>query len=324
MTTSRRDRITGALVGLAAGDALGAGYEFGPAFDGPVEMKGGGPFNWEVGEWTDDTQMAICIAENLANGPLDLVTLGDRFIEWSTECTDIGNQTRAVLSKAASGADLPDVAAERYINHPTNSAGNGSLMRTGPVALGFLGDHPAMAKAAADISSLTHADPLANEACVLWSIAIAEAIETAEIPDIRAGLRYVPSDRHATWEDIIAAAETEDPRSFSPNGFVVSAFQAAWSSIVQTPVPPRRADHLRRVLETTVRIGHDTDTTAAIAGGMLGAIYGVSAIPLEWKAIMHGWPHNTTRDLARLAKLSATGGWDDSAGWPSAPGSSPI
>ena len=309
----------GVLVGLAAGDALGAGYEFGPAFDGPVEMKGGGPFNWEVGEWTDDTQMAICIAETLATGTLDLAAIGDRFIKWSTECTDIGIQTRAVLSLAISGSDLPDVAAAHHEVNPHNSAGNGSLMRTGPVALAFLGDNDAIAEAAADISALTHADPLANDACVLWSVAIAEAIETGEIPDIRAGLDYLPAARTDMWEDIITAAETEDPHTFNPNGFVVTAFQAAWSSIVQTPVPQHRADHLRLVLENTVRIGHDTDTTAAIAGAMLGAIYGISAIPIEWQATMHGWPHHTTRDLVRLATLCATHGEDDPSGWPSSP-----
>jgi ADP-ribosyl-[dinitrogen reductase] hydrolase len=319
MSVSRNDRTVGVLVGLAAGDALGAAYEFGPAFDGAVEMKGGGPFNWAIGEWTDDTQMAICIAENLASGDLDLESLGDRFIEWSTECKDIGNQTRAVLSRASDGAALPDIAAAHHVSHPNHSAGNGSLMRTGPVALAYLGDNAAIAQAAADISSLTHADPLANEACVLWSLAIAEAVETSEIPDIRAGLAYIPSDRRPMWQSIITTAETENPRTFNPNGFVVTAFQAAWSSIVQTPLPDRRSDHLRLVLENTVRIGHDTDTIAAIAGGMLGAIYGVSAIPLEWKAIMRGWPHNTTRDLVRLAALSVTGGRNDSAGWPSIP-----
>jgi ADP-ribosyl-[dinitrogen reductase] hydrolase len=316
MSPSRNDRIVGVLVGVGAGDALGAGYEFGPAFDGPVEMKGGGPFGWEVGEWTDDTQMAICIAENLAGGRLDLVSLGDRFIEWSTQCKDIGNQTRAVLSRASDGATLPDIAAAHHVNHPNHSAGNGSLMRTGPVALAYLGDNAAIAQAATDISSFTHADPLAKEACVLWSIAIAEAIDTGEIPDIRAGFAFIPSDRRPIWESVITAAETKNPRTFNPNGFVVTAFQAAWSSIVQTPLPGRRADHLSLVLENTVRIGHDTDTTAAIAGGMLGAIHGVSAIPLEWKAIMHGWPGIITRDLVRLAALSVTGGRSDSAGWP--------
>jgi ADP-ribosyl-[dinitrogen reductase] hydrolase len=190
------------------------------------------------------------------------------------------------------------------------------LMRTGPVALAFLGNNDAIAKTAADISALTHADPLANEACVLWSIAIAAAVETGEIPDIRAGLAYIPQDHRDTWGDIISTAETEDPGRFNPNGFVVTAFQAAWSSIVQTPIPKRRADHLRLVLENTVRIGHDTDTTAAIAGGMLGAIYGISAVPAEWRAVMHGWPNITTRDLVRLGSSCATGGRDDAQGWP--------
>ena len=180
--SARNDRIAGVLVGLAAGDALGAGYEFGPAFDGPVEMKGGGPFGWEPGEWTDDTQMAICIAEQAATGDLDLNAIGDRFIAWSQEATDIGNQTRAVLSQAILGADLPAVAAARFHQRPRHSAGNGSLMRTGPVALPFLGDNDRIAEAAAAVSALTHADPLAIDACVLWSIAVGEAVETGELP----------------------------------------------------------------------------------------------------------------------------------------------
>ena len=101
---SFKNRAAGVLVGLAAGDALGAGYEFGPAFDGPVAMIGGGPFGWEPGEWTDDTQMVLCIAEQAATGDLDLDALGDRFIAWANEANDIGNQTRAMLSASRNGA----------------------------------------------------------------------------------------------------------------------------------------------------------------------------------------------------------------------------
>ncbi|MCJ7779545.1 MAG: ADP-ribosylglycohydrolase family protein, partial [Acidimicrobiia bacterium] len=153
--SARNDRAAGVLVGLAAGDSLGAGYEFGTAFEGPVEMKGGGPFGWEPGEWTDDTQMAICIAEQAATGDLDLDALGDRFSAWASEATDIGNQTRAVLSRAIDGSDLPAVAAEYFRERPTHAAGNGSLMRTGPVALAYLGDRDRIAEAAAEISALT-------------------------------------------------------------------------------------------------------------------------------------------------------------------------
>ena len=316
--SARRDRGAGVLVGLAAGDALGAGYEFGPAFEGSVEMKGGGPFNWDSGEWTDDTQMAICIAEQAATGDLDLDALGDRFIDWVSEATDVGNQTRAVLSPAQSGADLPAIAADHYARSPNHSAGNGSLMRTGPVALAYLGDRDRIAEAAADISAITHADPLAIDACVLWSLAVADAVETGEIPGLERGLSYLPTDRRDRWAGIISEAEEQPPGVFTPNGFVVTAFQAAWSSIVHTPIPEDQPSrHLQATLENAVRIGSDTDTVAAIAGTLLGAIWGSSAVPLEWKAAMHGWPgHTTTRDLVRIAVLSLTGGSSDTIGWP--------
>jgi len=317
---ARNDRTAGVLVGLAAGDALGAAYEFGPAFDGPVEMKGGGPFDWEPGEWTDDTQMAICIADQAATGDFDLDAVGDRFIEWLHQATDVGNQTRAVLSGADGGADLPGIAAERFRQSPDHSAGNGSLMRTGPVALPYLGDRDRIAEAAAAVSALTHADPLAVDACVLWNLAIDRAIAAAEVPEIRDGLDHLPADRRDRWASIIADAEDLPQGVFTPNGFVVTAFQAAWSSIVHTPVPDDvPALHLRRALENAVRIGGDTDTVAAIAGSLLGAIHGSTAVPLGWRAAMHGWPGYTTRDLIRLAILAERRGESSVTRWPDAP-----
>lgn len=318
MNAARNDRAAGVLVGLAAGDALGAGYEFGPAFDGPVGMIGGGPFGWAPGEWTDDTQMALCIANQAATGEFDLDALGDRFIAWADEARDIGIQTRAVLSGAGSGRDLTAAAADYHRRHPDNSAGNGSLMRTGPVALLGTDEGPAaIAERAAAISALTHADPLAVDACVLWTLAVASAVETGELPDLKAGLEHLPEDRRDRWAGIIDEAEREPPGTFTPNGFVVRAFQAAWSSIVHTPIPKDQpARRLRSTLENAVRIGNDTDTVAAIAGTLLGARWGSSAVPLEWKASMHGWPeHTTTRDLVRLAVVTYAG--NDDTGWPS-------
>jgi ADP-ribosyl-[dinitrogen reductase] hydrolase len=303
--TSFEDRAAGVLVGLAAGDALGAGYEFGPAFDGPVSMIGGGPFGWEPGEWTDDTQMAICIAEQAATGDLELDALGDRFIAWANEANDIGNQTRSVLSAARNGADLRSAAADRFSLRPSNSAGNGSLMRTGPVALPYLGNPARIAEAAADVSALTHADPLAIDACVIWTLAVAEAVESGVLPDVRIGLDHIPADRRDRWAGFIDDAEASPPGVFTPNGFVVTAFQAAWSSIIHTPIPedePKR--HVQNTLENAVRIGNDTDTVAAIAGTLLGAAWGASAVPAEWQDAMHGWPGYTTSDLVRLSRAA--------------------
>jgi len=318
--TSSTDRIIGALLGSACGDALGAGYEFTyPGADTPISMKGGGGFGWEPGEWTDDTQMALCIAEEAASGDLDAEKVGDRFLAWiRSEPADVGIMTRAVLSDAPTGADLP-VAAKDYCERHPHSAGNGSLMRTAPVALTHLGDREAISAAARDVSDLTHADPLAGEACVLWCLAIDHAIHHSEF-DLVGGLHYLPTERRDFWAEKIAEAGTADPASFTPNGFVVTALQAAWAAVIQTPVPKDRpARHLGDTLLSAVRIGHDTDTVAAIAGALLGARWGSSAVPLKWKTMLHGWPGYDARDLARLAALTTRGGHPDGSGWPIAP-----
>ncbi len=304
MTTQREDRIAGVLIGLAAGDALGAGYEFGPPVTGPVEMIGGGPFGWEPGEWTDDTQMAICIAEGSTPGHIDLDAVGDRFIEWAREARDIGNQTRAVLSRAANGSDLLRIAQDHHRAHPRHSAGNGSLMRTGSVALPYLGDRDAIAGSACDVSDLTHADPTCGDACILWSVAIGTAVESGELPDPRDGLDLIPAARREKWLELIEQAEAQEPVTFTPNGWVITAFQAAWSSITHTVPGP---NHFSDGVTQAVRIGHDTDTVAAIAGTLLGTIYGASAIPSEWTSILHGWPGHDIEDLKTLA-LHAAGG----------------
>ncbi len=98
----------------------------------------------------------------------------------------------------------------------------------------------------------------------------------------------------------------EPPGSFTPNGFVVTALQAAWASIVQTPGDlAHPARHLEAALRTAVGIGNDTDTVAAIAGGLLGATHGASAVPPSWRQVLHGWPGYRAADLARLALMAA-------------------
>ena len=175
-------------------------------------------------------------------------------------------------------------------------------MRTGAVPLPLLGDPERIATAGIAVSELTHADPLCTDACVLWTVSVDAAVATGEIPDIRDGLAYIPTDRRNRWEMIIDGAEVAPPGSFTPNGYVVTAFQAAWSSISHTG---RGQDHFRDGVTQAVRIGNDTDTVAAITGTMLGATYGASAIPPEWIDLLHGWPGYVAEDLGRLAMTTA-------------------
>lgn len=315
LTTAQLDRAVGALLGTAAGDALGAPYEFGPP-RGPeleVAMTGGGV--WEPGEWTDDTSMAIAIAETAAAGvdlreeaALDAIV--QRWHRWMQTAKDVGIQTSQVLRNAGSqglSARTAREASAALHNRTGRTAGNGSLMRTAPVALAYLNDEPGLVEAARTVSELTHFDPEAADACVVWCLAIRYAILTGNI-DARIGLQHLPVDRRDTWAARLDAAENARPASFPNNGWVVTALQAAWSAIATTPVPTDnpptgvfRADHFRLGLDAAVRCGNDTDTVAAIAGGLLGAAYGASAIPAKWRRLLHGWPGLSARGLVALA-----------------------
>ena len=272
-------------------------------------MIGGGPFGFAPGEWTDDTQMAICVAKVAATGTLDPVAVGDAFLDWFRQGPrDVGNQTRIVLGGAAHGADLPAAAAEYYILYSRASAGNGSLMRTAPVALAHLGDDDAMAEAARTISGLTHADPVAGDACVLWCIAIDRAVREGRLDGAREGIAQLDAGVRQEWAGWLDEAEREPPSTFAPNGYVVTALQAAHAAVHQTPVPADRpSDHLVAALRAAVHIGNDTDTVAAIAGSLLGARWGASAVPDQWRAMLHGWPGLTAADLVGLAALATRG-----------------
>lgn len=330
-STVLADRAAGVLMGMACGDALGAPFEFGPPLsaDRTVAMTGGGGFGWEPGEWTDDTQMAVAILQAAEQAVADSTGLLDHldevvqgWVHWAAEATDVGNQTRAVLSEVVRGGDVTAAdaveAALRFDRRTGRSGGNGSLMRTAPVALAHLDDESTMAAAARTISELTHADADAGDACVLWCAAIRRAVLTAEL-DLRDGLRLLPVDRQALWAARIDEAEQGAPADFDHNGWVVQALQGAWSAITRTAVPDgatldhQPGDHLRLALEAAVRGGRDTDTVAAIAGALLGARWGSSAIPSAWRRVVHGWPGLRVSDLGlrglAVAQRTREGVW---------------
>ncbi|WP_353711472.1 ADP-ribosylglycohydrolase family protein [Arthrobacter sp. K5] len=332
----QNDRAAGVLVTLAAGDALGAGYEFGaPLPDGtPVSMKGDGPFGFAPAEWTDDTSMAIALAEALVDSPSEpasrsvLTAVVRAWAGWAAEAKDVGAQTSSVIAAArrlaaAAGRNEADAgdftaAAAEFHARTGRSAGNGSLMRTAPLALAYLDRSPAELMAQAGVvSSLTHTDIDAQEACGLWCVAIRQAVLTGEL-DVRAGLALLPAGRAAIWLERIEAAERSRPRDFARNGWVVEAFQGAWSAIHHTSDSATSPAHLRAALEEAVRGGRDTDTVAAIAGGLLGAAYGYSAVPFEWRRHLHGWPGLQARDLMALGMELGRGEGRRLESWPRA------
>lgn len=317
LSSQQKDRAVGVLVGQAAGDALGVPYEFGTSpLTGEPQTIGGGLGGIAPGQWSDDTEMAICIAEVAATGTdlrsanaLDRIAQG--FLRWYADGPpDIGIQTRQVLSETrrrGGGAATMRQVAEELHARTGRTAGNGSLMRTGPVALAPLGDPSAIAEAATSISGLTHTGPRAAEACVLWCLALDHAVRHGEL-DVRVGLPHVDA---VYWRPLLDEAETVDPSVYShSNGWVVAALLAAWSAI-------SHSDGLVDGLHRAVAGGGDTDTVAAIAGQLLGAGYGASAVPARYRRVLNGWPGLRVRDLHRLALLTVNGGPDGPEGWPS-------
>ena len=323
LTTAQRDRAVGAIVGMACGDALGAPYEFQPArINGEmVELAGGG--GWAPGEWTDDTAMAVAILEVIAQGgDLDSEAgqsaVVEGWLRWlESGPKDIGIQTSSVLRAVRSErtAAAAHAAAAAYAASTDRAAGNGSLMRTAPVALVFLDDPDTLWRVAMEISALTHSDLNCQEACALWCMGIRTAVLDGSFDGLRSALHRLEPGRREYWTELLDEAEAGLPHEFEHNGWVVHALQAAWSAIHHTEVPelaPQEdsfpCQHAERAIENAVRCGFDTDTVGAIAGMLAGARWGVSGLPLKWQLLLNGYPGLSGWDLIRLADAAITFG----------------
>lgn len=326
LTADQRLRALGAVIGAAAGDALGAPYEFQPpiAPSEEVAMVGGGMLGWEPAEWTDETSMGIVILEVAAEllpgaalsspDALDSIAVG--WHAWSLNTTDIGQLTsdvisRAVKSAAQDGRPVPDrtdfEAAARAIYESGHlTAGNGALMRTHAIVPGSLHLEPGrFTETVLATTRLTHVDPDAADAAVLWAHAVRHAIFTGQIA-FDAGLSHLPADRRDAWRARIAEAADTPPSYFARDGWVVHTFQAACAAITSAGDVPadkfaQRA-FLSAVLDRSVRAGFDTDTVACTAGALVGAALGANAVDPTWRRELHGWPEYRVEDLEALVE----------------------
>ncbi len=223
--------------------------------------------------------------------------------EWVRDAKDVGAQTRTVLS-ALEGEVTEARAGEAALSVHHNagrSGGNGALMRTGPLALGYLaeGREAELLDAASRIAQLTHWEDDNVDACVLWCLSIRHAILTGKL-DVPAQINALPSERRERWRGLIdeALVPGGHPRDFSQqNGWVVRAFQGALAAIAG-------AISLVNALERAVRGGNDTDTVAAIAGSLAGAVYGAAVLPDALLEQAHGWPNLRAGDLTALVDLA--------------------
>lgn len=320
------DRVSGVLIGAACGDALGAGYEFGPALpvDTDIYMRGQGAF--APGEWTDDSAQMIAIA--MAAVTSDIATtegqdaIAKNFLEWyfsPAREKDIGIHTSQVMRQVTdSEADnlaerFNRVASAKEEGNPGTSGGNGALMRTAAIALAKLANEQELVDTAISTAMLTHADAKGAQSAAVWCLAIKVAIETDSFTSqadlevlkdniIEAIERTMPNES-VFWKEQLDSATGRDPREFtSGNGYSVQTLKCAWAAITHTPIQQSQpAQHFANALKEAVRAGNDADTVACVAGSLLAAIWGLSAIPTRWRAQIHGWPTMRDRDLHTLA-----------------------
>ena len=278
-----RDRVIGAMLGLATGDALGAPVEFNRRGEFPyvTDMQSGGYFRLPLGAWTDDTAMALCLADSLIHNPeLDLEDLMDRFIRWvdfsentsTGKCIGLGQNTFFVLG---------NYRRTRSLLAPSNkgkSDGNGSIMRIAPIPCLYW-QYPEIARQLAIKQSYaTHASVLAASACDFLSLILCDLIRGVSFEEalsLAGKYEFAPDIRSVAlghW-----ANKTVD--EISSSGFVVHTLEAACWCVWNT-------SSFEDALIKAVNLGEDADTVAAVTGQIAGALYGKNVIPVRWLDVL--------------------------------------
>jgi len=304
---TKKQRYRGALLGLACGDAVGTTLEFKRpgTFQAIDDMVGGGPFNLQPGQWTDDTSMALCLAESLLEqSGFDATDQMKRYLRWYRQgylsstgnCFDIGNTVKAALHNFEKTGNPYSGST-----HP-RSAGNGSIMRLAPIPLAYATQPQQAIELAADSSRTTHQTKAAIDGCRYLAGLIVGAINGVDKNQLLAK-QYNPVSGY--WSKIPLVPEIEEVASgsfkrkmppLSPNplvgllgynnsdseteivgsGYVVKSLEAAlWAFY--------HSQSFEEGCLKAVNLGDDADTTGAVYGQLAGAFYGEAGIPGKWR-----------------------------------------
>jgi ADP-ribosyl-[dinitrogen reductase] hydrolase len=288
----RRTRFEGCFIGLAVGDALGTTLEFTPPGGGRLAplagMAGGGPFGLAPGQWTDDTSMALCLAESLiACDGFDPKDQLERYLRWwqlgensSTGiCFDIGSTTATALRHyqltGQKTADVPSYAS------------NGSLMRLAPAILRYADAGATAEEMAAASSRTTHSHADAVAACRYLARLVVGALSGAEKHVV---LEAPATDLTPTVAEVAAGSYLwRDPPAIRGTGQAVRCLEAAlWAF--------HRTETFADAVLAAANLGEDADTTAAVCGQLAGAYYGVGGVPAEWRTVL--------QDAAKITRLA--------------------
>lgn len=302
--------VKSGLYGLCIGDALGVPVEFRSREslrESPVaDMLGNGTYHQPAGTWSDDSSMTLALADSIGQaGGIDPQDMMERFRSWYQEgaytpwgvCFDVGNATAQAIGRYQAG-----VAPALCGGTQERSNGNGSLMRILPLAYVLyaqygpdLTRHPQAMETIHLVSSLTHRHPISLSACGIYLSVAARLLDGMTLPAaIAAGVPqaldwYRSTPDFAPWMDTWARIADPDALRALPeeeirsSGYVVDTLEASLWCLLNT-------NHYRDSVLKAVNLGSDTDTTAAVTGGLAGLAYGLDAIPRAWLDQLAGQP----------------------------------
>lgn len=291
--------LKGMLLGLATGDALGVPVEFESRRmlkSNPVKsMLGGGSWGQPAGTWSDDTSLTVAAMESISRlGKINYQDIMENFLRWyeqddftaTGERFDIGNTTRAAL-----------IRFSRKILPPTkcgatddNTNGNGSLMRILPATLYLFGTRGKIGgdelKIIQAFSAMTHGHIISQISCGIYSLIAAQILNGKNLSEaftlgMNDARNFYSSD--AAFKNFSRLCDETFPslpeEEIYSSGYVVETLEAALWCLLNT-------DDYKSLVLKAVNLGGDTDTTAAVAGGLAGIFYGAESIPSEWLATL--------------------------------------
>ena len=300
---SQENRIRGGMVGLLVGDAVGVPYEFHTPDLIPTEIDMFPPVGFNrahksvsPGTWSDDGAQALVLLDSLLeNGGLDVDMFGAGLVDWldagfmavNKRVFDVGAGTVKALDRIATGT-----RAIRAGNSDKNSNGNGSLMRVLPLALWCKGDDTELVNLAALQSGVTHAHGISKVCCALYCLWARYTLLGDANPWNRSiyALQTI-FDAHSGAQRVLDSVVNWNS-SINGTGYVVDCLHSARWAV-------QGASSYENVIKRSISLGHDTDTTACVAGGIAGIKYGIGGIPERWKDAMQGM--DIANDL--IAKL---------------------
>jgi ADP-ribosyl-[dinitrogen reductase] hydrolase len=273
-------RFEGCLLGLACGDAVGTTVEFYPRdrFEPLTDMVGGGKFRLEAGKWTDDTSMAICLAESLlACEGFDPKDQMERYWQWADTGHNSSQPYSFGLGKTVVQAlrDYQKTKSPYSGSKDPDKAGNGSLMRLAPISMYYADDLASAQKHAVDSSRTTHGAEECLAACEYFATLLVTCLKGVETKEaiIHSGKCVGLPD--SMWHIEKSRYKQKSVGEITGSGYVVESLEAALWAFWRT-------DNFRDAILAAANLGDDADTTAAICGQLAGAYYGVGGIPAEW------------------------------------------